>query len=145
MSSPITSSSSMSISISNKPEYPVDQIAFHLQIDKSNFKVIDIDTLTYKSKCWQIFGFPASKNETNEYQRIPGFVSCRECFKTYSYKSIASTRQLYSHPCVPVSLIESKTSTTLPKQTTFDHIPKNLKQIKLDDKEINNFKTLSST
>ena len=134
----------MSTSISNKPEYSVDQIRFRLQNHKLNFKVIDNDTSTFKSKCWQIFGFPARKNETNEYQRIPGFVSCRKCFKTYSYKSTTGTRQLNSHPCVPVSLTESKSSTIPTKQTTLDHIPKNLKQIKLDDKEINNFKILIS-
>ena len=135
----------MSTSVSNKPEYSVDQIAFRLQNDKSNFKVIDNDTSTFKSKCWQIFGFPVRKNETNEYQHIPGFVSRRKYFKTYSYKSTTSTHLLNSQPCVPFSFTESKSSTTPPTQTTRDHIPKNLKQIKLDDKEVNNFKTLIST
>ena len=103
------------------------------------------DASTVKSKCWQIFGFSALKKETNEYPYILGFVNSRKCFKRYNYKSTTGTRQLNSHPCVSVSLTQSKSSTTIPKQTTLDHLPKNLKQIKLDDKEINNFKTLIST
>ena len=50
MSSTIISSSSVSTSISNKPQYSVGQIVFRLQNDKSNFKVIDNDTSTFKSK-----------------------------------------------------------------------------------------------
>ncbi len=40
------------------------------------------------------FGFAAKKWETDDYQRIPDFVSCRKCFKTYSYTSTTGTRQL---------------------------------------------------
>ena len=145
MSSPIISSSSMSTPISNKPEYSVDRIAFCLQYDTSNFKVIDNDTSTFKSERWLIFGFPVLKNKTNEYQRSPRFVSCRKCFKMYSYGSnyrYTSAEFTYMCSCLSYRI---KSSTTPPKQTTLGHIPKNLRQIKLDDKEINNFKTLTST
>ncbi|CAF3790286.1 unnamed protein product [Rotaria magnacalcarata] len=65
---------------------------FRLQHDKSNFKVIDNDVSTLKSKCWKSFGFTARKNETNDYQRILRFVSCRQCLKTYACTSTTGAK-----------------------------------------------------
>ncbi|CAF1368898.1 unnamed protein product [Rotaria magnacalcarata] len=65
---------------------------FRLQHDKSNFKVIDNDVSTLKSKCWKSFGFTARKNKTNDYQRILRFVSCRQCLKTYACTSTTGAK-----------------------------------------------------
>ncbi|CAF1479470.1 unnamed protein product [Adineta steineri] len=146
MSSSIINSQFLPTSSSNTPEYSTDKIRFRLQNDKSNYKVIENEVRTFKSTCWKFFGFPARKNEVDEYQRIPGFVSCRQCFKTYTYTSTTGTRQLNSHSCVTLAPTESQSSITISttKQLTLGNISKNLKQIKLDEKEKTNFKTLIS-
>ncbi|CAF2095755.1 unnamed protein product [Rotaria magnacalcarata] len=109
---------------------------FRLQHDKSNFKVIDNDVSTLKSKCWKSFGFTARKNETNDYQRILRFVSCRQCLKTYACTSTTGTRHLNSHSCVTKDRTVSKLPTTTTTQMTLDSISNNLKQIHLHEKEV---------
>ncbi|CAF1483516.1 unnamed protein product [Adineta steineri] len=146
MSSSIINSQSLPTSSSDTQEYSTDKITFRLKNDKSNFKVIENDVRTFKSKCWKFFEFLARKNEVDEYQRIPGFVSCRQCFKTYTYTSTTGTRQLNSHSCVVLAPAESQSSitTNTTKQMTLGNVSKNLKQVKVDEKEISNFKTLVS-
>jgi len=142
MPSSINILSSASSSIPNNHEYTVDRIKYRLQQDKSNFKVIGNDTPTFKSKCWNFFGFPAQKNATGDYERIIGFVSCRQCFKTYKYTPTTGTRHLNSHSCV-VNFTESNSSTSTSTQMTLDkNILRNLKQIRLFDPEKKNFKSL---
>ena len=50
------------------------------------------------SDCWDLFGFPAVIDDNGDPQRIDGFVSCRKCFTTYSFKS-NSTLLLKQHDC----------------------------------------------
>jgi hypothetical protein len=98
--STITTISLLSPSTSSKYEHTVDKIKYRLQNNKIDYKVISNDAPGLKSKCWNVFGFPAKKNEIGDFQPITGFVSCRQCYLTFSYTPTTGTRHLNSHTCV---------------------------------------------
>ncbi|CAF2132255.1 unnamed protein product [Rotaria magnacalcarata] len=128
------------MSTSNK--YTVDKIKYRLQHDKANYEVAENDASRFKSKCWNIFGFPTKKNKAGRFERINGFVSCQKCYQTFAYTPTTGTRHLNAHTCVLNFLTNSTTSAPTTVQTTLDNIPKNLKQIKLSDSEQNKCKDL---
>ncbi|CAF1516085.1 unnamed protein product [Adineta ricciae] len=134
---PLISSSSQSTD-----NYTVEKIKFRLQNDKSNYQIIGNNISKCKSNCWKFFGFPAKRNEGDNYERIPGFVSCRNCLKTYRYTSTTGTRQLNSHPCVSESFTNSESTAPVKIQTNLNLMSKNPKRIKLNDSELNYFKSL---
>jgi hypothetical protein len=86
--------------------------------------------------------FQRKKIDTGHFERIPGFVSCRKCLKTYTYTPTTGTHHLNSHLCVVNYPMESTSSTSISTQMSLDNISNGFKQIKLGDKEINNFKSL---
>ncbi|CAF3835637.1 unnamed protein product [Rotaria sp. Silwood1] len=137
-----TTSYSLSPTMSMNNKYTVDKIKYRLQHDKANYEVADNDTSRFKSKCWNVFGFPTEKNEAGRFERINGFVSCKQCYQTFTYTSTTGTRHLNAHICVINFLTNSTTSAPTTVQTTLDNISKNLKQIKLSDKEQHKFKDL---
>ena len=66
---------------------------------KDHFVIIDNESKKLTSSCWQLFGFPATVDSNGgPPQRIEKFVSCRRCYKTYSFTS-NSTRFLLDHVC----------------------------------------------
>ena len=147
LSSPSPSSSSLLSSsplIFNKNGYLVDKIKHRLQYNKANYQVIVNTASALKSKCWNVFGFPAKRTETGDFERIFGYVSCRHCYQTYTYATTTGTRLLNSHSCVAnfLAISSSSTSTQTTTQTTLDTFSKNWKQIKLSENETNKFKDL---
>ncbi len=51
-----------------------------------------------KSDVWQKFGFPSKIcADGQNHDVIPGFVSCFECFKTFTYDG--STKYMKKHTC----------------------------------------------
>jgi hypothetical protein len=142
MTTCVTTSSSLSSSVTSKNEYTTDRILYRLQHDKANYKIISNDASGLKSKCWNVFGFPTRKNENGDFHRIIGFVSCQQCYRTFSYTQTTGTRHLNTHVCVINFQPKSTLSAQIISQTTLDNISKSLKQVKLCDKEKNKFKDL---
>ena len=68
--------------------------------DQVNFKILPNSSKRATAPCWKLFGFPAISDteDSNKFDIIPGFVSCKKCFDTYKYID-SSTANLYSHHC----------------------------------------------
>ncbi|CAF4497997.1 unnamed protein product, partial [Rotaria sp. Silwood2] len=106
-----TSTPSTPIRTSSRTTYSCAQIETLLKKEKDRFVVIKNPNKKLTSACWQIFGFPAIIHSNGgSPERIDKFVSCRECYKTYSFTS-NSTRFLLDHPCNPST--PTKRSNTL--------------------------------
>ena len=100
-------------SINSSPSSPRNQDKFTctdvqsmLKLKPNEYVIID-NTGKHNSDCWNLFGFPAIIDSNGDCERINGFVSCRKCFTTYSFKS-NSTRLLNQHKCA-VSQEKNKT------------------------------------
>lgn len=65
---------------------------------KPNQYIIMENSGKHSSNCWNLFGFPSVVDSNGDSKRIDGFVSCRKCFTTYSFKS-NSTRLMNQHDC----------------------------------------------
>ncbi|CAF4534007.1 unnamed protein product, partial [Rotaria sp. Silwood2] len=94
----ITRDSSNAVNSSSRmQQYTTDRIKFLLKQQPSTYKVLENEK-NKSSICWKVFGFPAKRIEnTNEYQKIDGFTSCRTCYQTFSYTVTTGTRNMLSH------------------------------------------------
>ena len=55
--------------------------------DQTHYRVVSNNSKRATSSCWRIFGFPAiisSQNE-NQFEIIPGYAACKNCFEIYRY------------------------------------------------------------
>ncbi|CAF5042532.1 unnamed protein product [Rotaria sp. Silwood1] len=70
----------------------------HMLLMKKSLTIADASK-HHKADCWQRFGFPAVTNKNgNVIKKFHSFVSCRDCFITYSFKS-NSTTLMNRHKC----------------------------------------------
>ena len=87
-------------SSSSYTTYSTSSIRRSLFDDQTHFRVLPNSSKRSSASCWKIFGFPAKANgnDTNKFEIISGFVSCKSCFDTYKYID-SSTANLYAHRC----------------------------------------------
>jgi hypothetical protein len=129
-------------------EFTTERICRLLKTNRHNYKVIKNVKSNLTSVCWKIFGFPAQKYPaTDEFEPIPGYVSCESCFQTYAFTSNSGTRVLNAHICVQNictgtrqrSVSESVSGCQLKLDTTM----KFYKKVQLPEKQINKIKDLT--
>jgi hypothetical protein len=115
ISSPIMSARSRSSSIdtSDIVTYTPTRMEMLLKGQKDRFVIVDNTNRNLSSNCWQTFGFPAIIDPNGgDPERIDKLVSCRKCFKTYSFTS-NSTRFLLGHSCLSSNTTDSHVTTDL--------------------------------
>ena len=83
---------------SSDEKYTREKIQHLLKHNKTQYVVLANSTNNSSSICWRLFGFPAKLDMTSVPQKIKNFVSCKNCFITYSYVS-NSTTFLKKHSC----------------------------------------------
>jgi hypothetical protein len=115
----LSSASSISISSpssSSEPSlYTSERLCHLLKFEKNQYDIINSKATTATGCHWSVFGFPAKFNkETNEFERIPGFASCRICKKTFVYGPNSGTSHMKRHSCVTY---EAKASTSTPTRS----------------------------
>lgn len=149
-SSPVISSSSSLINDSPAIacEFTSERIFRLLKTDPTNHKVIKNTKNNLTSECWKVFGFPAKKFPLGEeFETIPGFVSCEVCFQTYTFTNTYGTRILNSHVCVqkffPGTRKRSSSASATGYQMKLGTVMKCYKQVQLPEKEINLVKDLT--
>jgi hypothetical protein len=100
------------ISSSDEIHLNSDKVKFLLQSEEKKYFVIKNQSSTALSSWWKTFGFPAQLNENNQYQQIPGYVSCFNCFQTFIYSRKSGTTRLNEHAakCVKSTIMSSSTS-----------------------------------
>ena len=95
------SSSSVADSPPSVHKFTTERITRLLKTDSSNYKVIKNAQSSLFSVCWKFFGFPVKKSHVkDEFEQIPGFVSCQSCFQTYTFTLNFDTRIVNAHSCV---------------------------------------------
>jgi hypothetical protein len=81
----------------------------HNMLKKKTLKIVD-SSKSHTAECWRRFGFPAAVDESgNVMKKFISFVSCKNCFVTYSFKS-NSTSQMNKHKCENSPFLSSSTS-----------------------------------
>lgn len=135
-------------SLSNdSPTYTTERIKSLLKKHSSIYTVIENEK-TNTSLCWKVFGFPAKKTDNSDhFERIKGFSSCRLCYQTFAYTAKTGTRNMLVHSCVKnLSLNKITTFTTLSPscdRTNPSGLKKNYKQIRIHEKEIEYVKDIA--
>ncbi len=66
--------------------------------NKNEYKVVNNPGKRVKAACCTIFGFPARITSEKEFEIIPGFASCKDCFETFRHVD-GSTTSLNEHQC----------------------------------------------
>lgn len=84
--------------MSSKEIYAREKLQHRLKYNKSEYVVLDNSNQKQSASCWRLFGFPAKLDSNNIPKKIEGYVSCKNCFVTYSYIS-NSTTFLNKHNC----------------------------------------------
>ena len=99
-SSPSSSSgfSALSSITSSNENYTPEKIQHLLKHNKTQYIVLDNSANKNSSICWRAFGFSVNLDVNGVQQKIIDFVSCKNCFITYSYIS-NSTTFLKKHNC----------------------------------------------
>ncbi|CAF4592158.1 unnamed protein product [Rotaria socialis] len=100
-SSSSTGSGISSSTVSSNENDTREKIQHHLKYNKTEYIILDNPNSNNKksSVCWRSFGFPAKRDINGVPQKIKNFVSCKNCFTTYSYAS-NSTTFLNKHNCL---------------------------------------------
>ncbi|CAF1430901.1 unnamed protein product [Adineta steineri] len=94
---------------SSNTSYTRENIQHHLKYNKAEYVILNNSNNKNSSVCWRSFGFPAKLDINGVPQKINNFVSCKNCFTTYSYIS-NSTTFLMKHNCLSS---DRKTNSTL--------------------------------
>ena len=81
---------SSSTMLSNE-KYTREKIQHLLKHNKTQYVVLDNSANNSSSICWLLFGFSAKLDMNGAPQKIKSFVSCKNCFITYSYISNSTT------------------------------------------------------
>ena len=94
----------------------------------------------YTAGCWKRFGFPAAVNQNgNVIRNFYSFVSCRNCFSTYSFKSNSITlmnKRKCNNSSFSSLVINSQNHSQSFKQSKISsYIPKTVQSIKLKEFE----------
>jgi hypothetical protein len=95
--------------VSSNENYTREKIQHHLKYNKAEYIILNNSNNKNSSVCWRSFGFPAKLDINGVPQKIKNFVSCKNCFTTYSYAS-NSTTFLNKHNCLSS---DRKTNSTL--------------------------------
>lgn len=135
---PIATSSTVSTD-ATPSSYTPDRLKRLLQHEKHKFRILKNESPKPLASWWRTFGYPALLNEKNEFQRIPGFISCFKCSHTSNYGPKSGTRRFIEHAdrCSPVTTISDQR----PTQSSLD---KNIykQKVSLTSKEENELKEL---
>jgi len=128
---------------SSSAEMTYKKIHFML---KNSLKIVSYSK-KHTSNCWTRFSFPAVLDDNDKIvKKFNDFVSCKNCFVTYSFKS-NSTSQINKHKCDDSSLVCSSTSSqnkpqSLKQSKITPYSSKTPQSIKLEECEKNRTKKL---
>ena len=139
----------ISLHMANVPpssSFSCEQIMHYLKTKTDEYTIIDETREGVKANFWKMFGYPAKKNDTNEMIRIPGFISCRKCRKTFSFNRTTGTSHLNSHRCVLVTQPSISFNGSVLRQTSLEKTwaSVDMKSVKLSEKEKTTIKDLCS-
>ncbi|CAF1548986.1 unnamed protein product [Adineta ricciae] len=56
-----------------------------LKNNKDDYKIVNNPSKRLTATCWKLFGFPARVIDGDEFEIIPGFASCKQCFETFRH------------------------------------------------------------
>lgn len=119
------SSVSSSCTTSSGSLYSNTKLQQLLQADKEKYRVLPNESTKALPSWWRLFGFPAIKNEKNEFERIQGYISCKKCYRTSVYGSKSGTKRFIDHVnrCSPLSTpLTASSNGPQSTQTTLDKI-----------------------
>ena len=144
-----TSLSALSCSPSNQSvEYTPKKLEVLLKQQRHRYTVVE-NSKCHSSKCWELFGFPALRESDGQASKvIETFVTCRQCFTTYSFNS-NSTRLLNNHVCKQSHRARSS-SAAARSSSSPTHYQRNLTSyttsnvIKVSEEQINRVKDLQA-
>jgi hypothetical protein len=123
-----------------------NQLQRLLKYEKQKYSILKNESVKPLASWWRSFGYPAVLNEKNEFQRIPGFISCLKCCHTSNYGSNSGTKRFISHAdrCSPLVQSYSSASGTDDSHSTQLTLNKTIvkQKVKLSTKEQNELKDL---
>lgn len=84
-------------------QYKSEAIKRCLLFQQSQYRIIANDSAT-AAEWWRAFGFPEKLNDKEEFERIPGFISCLKCKNTQIYNKSSGTKRYKEHAdkCFPI-------------------------------------------
>ena len=142
------SSANAHSSLADSPKYTSKGIEMLMKRESHRYVVVENEKCR-TSKCWESFGFPAVIESVGEPPKIiEKFVSCRNCFATYSFNS-NSTRLLNNHTCDTSNRTRSSSASASSSPST-KYIQTNLSSyrasvaVKINDTQIKRMKDLQS-
>jgi hypothetical protein len=141
-----TSSTTFTGASASSSSYTSNQLQRLLKYEKQKYSILTNESVKSLASWWRSFGYPAILNEENEFQRIPGFVSCFKCCHTSVYGPTSGTKRFISHadrcsPPVPSCSSPGGADDSQSTQLILDNIVLKRK-VKLADKEQNELKEL---
>lgn len=84
------------------------QIKFRLESEPNKYKILENDAASKSVQWWKIFGFPAELDENGKFKRIPGHISCFNCYSTFIYGHSSGTTRFKEHS---IKCLQKATST----------------------------------
>ena len=139
--SPSSSFCPSSSATSSDEKYTREKIQHLLKHNKTQYAVLDNSTNNSSSICWSLFGFHAKLDMNGVPQKIKNFLSCKNCFITYSYVSNSTTflkKHSYQSSARKIKSTSSSTHTSSSSQsliTAYAH-PKTVRLPDSHSKEI---------
>jgi hypothetical protein len=99
----ISSFSSTSTAVTTS-SYTSKQLQRLLIKEKQKFRILKNESTKIIASWWRSFGYPAVLNEQDQFERIPGFISCLKCCHTSGYSVNSGTKRFISHAdrCFPL-------------------------------------------
>ncbi|CAF3919288.1 unnamed protein product, partial [Rotaria sp. Silwood1] len=72
---------------------------------KKKFRILNNESTKPLASWWRSFGYPAVQKEKDEFERIPGYISCLKCCHTLLYGPTSGTKRFISHAdrCFPLA------------------------------------------
>ena len=97
--------SSTTFTSASASSYTIDRLQRLLKHEKEKYSILTNDSVKTLAPWWRSFGFPAVRNEEDQFERIPGFISCFKCCHTSSYGSRSGTKRFTTHAdrCSPMA------------------------------------------
>jgi hypothetical protein len=96
----------------NKPlsntSYTSKSIETFLKNKKDEYKIVNNPSKRLTAVCWTSFGIPARLTGENNFEIIPGFASCKQCFETFRHIG-GSTTSMNEHQC-PKAVVKGQQS-----------------------------------
>jgi hypothetical protein len=126
--------------------YTSDQLQRLLKYEKQKYSILTNESVKPLAPWWRSFGYPAVINEENQFQRIPGFISCFKCCHTSNYGSRSGTKRFITHAdrCSPMVQLSSSANGTDDSHSTQLTLKKIVvkQKVKLSSKEQKELKDL---